>query len=639
MNIHDEGPCALTSTSAPSEPVRAWKRLGMIRVRGGRSLEAVPLLCRALAANPSDAECLNALGVALHDLGRLDMALVCYRQAIGIRPDLATLFYNLARALGDLGFREAAIEQYRHALWLRPDDAKALNALGLLLHEQGRWAEALDCYSQAVAIQPDHAAAHSNQGNLLRALGRLNEALEAQIRALSIQPGCAELHANLGTVLQEQGRLDEALAAYRQATEIQPGDPIIESRQLFLQNVAARESPAWLLDLARHFGELARRGAHPFEIWPNAPDPHRPLRIGLVSADFRQHPVGYFLVDVLESLHRLAGQRLLLHGYSAFGIADALTARIHACCHGWSVVTTLSDAALAERIHADGIDILIDLSGHTAHNRLPMFAWRPAPIQVTWLGYFATTGLAEMDYLLADPVGVPPGQQCNFSERIWYLPETRPCFSPPDASPPVSPLPAVRNGYPTFGCFQNPAKLDDRVLRLWARILVALPSARLRLQNQLFDDVSGRDRFAQRLRGHGIDPARVALHGRVPRNHYLATHAEVDLILDTFPFPGGTTTCEALWMGVPTLTLAGESLLARQGASLMTAARLADWVVESEDEYLAKAIEWTTDLSGLSELRGALREQMARSPLCDAERFARHLESAWRGMWRQWLGR
>ncbi|MBK1656076.1 O-linked N-acetylglucosamine transferase, SPINDLY family protein [Allochromatium vinosum] len=621
-----------------TELVRTWKQLSTVRVRDGRSAEAVPLLCYILEAYPSDAECLNALGVALHDLGRLDMALLCYRQAIQIKPDLAAVFFNLAHILEDLGYPDAAIEQYRYALQKKTDNPKAFNALGTLLHEQQRWQEALDCYDRALAIQPDYAEALSNRGNTLRALGRLEEALDAQMRALSIQPERAELHANLGTVLQEQGRAEEALAAYSRAAELKPNDPNIASRWLFLNNFAANENPPRLLSAARHFGELVRHRARPFETWPNLRDPHRPLRIGLVSADFHKHPVGYFLIDVLESLHRLAGERLLLHGYAASTIDDALTTRIRACCVDWSVVTTLSDAALAERIRADGIDILVDLSGHTAYNRLPMFAWKPAPIQVTWLGYFATTGLAEIDYLLADPISVPPEQQGHFSEQIWYLPETRLCFSPPDAAPAVCSLPAKRNGYITFGSFQNPAKLNDRVLRLWARVLNALPSARLRLQNQLFSDAANRARFERRLHVHGFDTTRIALHGRAPRTEYLAAHAEVDLILDTFPFPGGTTTCEALWMGVPTLTLAGQGLLARQGASLMTAAGLADWVADNEDEYLHKAIAWAHDPASLAELRAGLRAQVARSPLFDTERFARHLESAFRGMWLRYTG-
>jgi protein O-GlcNAc transferase len=393
-----------------------------------------------------DALHLNTLGALLQDMGRLDMALIYYRQAIINQPDLPVVFYNLARALEDLGYPEEAIEQYRHTLHLKPNDAKVLNALGALLHKHGRWLEALECYDCALLSQPDYAEVHSNRGNTLRALGRLNEALEAQVRAISIRPDRAELYANLGTILHEQGREQEALTAYSRAAELKPYDPNIASRCLFIHNASSHENFACLLEFAKRFGELARRDAHPFDHWPNSRDPGRPLRIGLVSGDFRQHPVGYFLVGVLESLHRHAGERLRLHGYSASGIADTLTARIRACCTGWSVVTTLSDAALAERIRADGIDILVDLSGHTAHNRLPMFAWKPAPIQVTWLGYFATTGLAEMDYLLADPVGVPPARQADFSERIWYLPETRLCFSAPDTDLPVSryrPLRAV----------------------------------------------------------------------------------------------------------------------------------------------------------------------------------------------------
>lgn len=637
-SLHDIDAIRLIVEKSP-EDAGGWKQLGMLLLRHGRAAESIPVLQHAVDLRPADSECLNALGVALHDIGRLDMALRYYRQAVLIQPDLAAVLSNLARALEDAGYPDEAMEHYVRALQFEPDNPGTLNALGALLYEQQRWREALSCYDRALLVKPDYAEAHSNRGNTLRVLGRFGEALEAQNRALALQSERSEFHANLGTVLQDQGQAEEALAAYTRAAELAPDDPHIASRWLFLSNFASREDPARQLESARHFGELVSCRARPFTTWPNPPDPDRPLRIGLVSADLRQHPVGYFLVDVLESLQRVAGDRLLLYGYANSVIADAITARIRACCDGWSAVARLPDATLAERIRSDGIDILIDLSGHTAHNRLPLFAWRPAPIQLTWLGYFATTGLAEIDYLLADPVSVPPEQQGNFSEGVWYLPDTRLCFSPPATALPVSALPSTRPGHTTFGCFQNPAKINDRVLQLWARIMSALPNANLRLQNQLFGDPANRDRFLLRLHQHGIAPARVRLCGRVARHDYLALHAEVDLILDTFPFPGGTTTCEALWMGVPTLTLAGQGLLARQGASLMTAAGLGDWVAGNEDEYLARAVAWSHDLPRLASLRAELRTRVARSPLCDADAFARHLESAWRAMWLQWLAR
>jgi protein O-GlcNAc transferase len=277
--------------------------------------------------------------------------------------------------------------------------------------------------------------------------------------------------------------------------------------------------------------------------------------------------------------------------------------------------------------------VLLDLSGHTAKNRLPMFAWKPAPVQVSWLGYFASTGVAEMDYLLADATGVPHQHQSHFSETVWYLPDTRLCFTPPNTDLAVTPLPSLSNGFVTFGCYQNLAKVTDEVLNVWGRIFAALPQARLRLVSKYLKDPSVVAQLQLRLQQCGIAASRISLHGAIPRQDYLASHAGVDMVLDTFPYPGGTTTCESLWMGVPTLTLAGDTLLSRQGASLMTAAGLPDWIATSEDDYVAKAIAFSQNVPQLATLRAGLREQVRTSPLFDAPRFAKHFEQA---LWEMW---
>jgi predicted O-linked N-acetylglucosamine transferase (SPINDLY family) len=295
----------------------------------------------------------------------------------------------------------------------------------------------------------------------------------------------------------------------------------------------------------------------------------------------------------------------------------------------------LSDEAAARLIHSDEVHILLDLSGYTRYNRLPVFAWKPAPVQVSWLGYFATTGVAEMDYLLADEVGVPEAQRQQFTETVWYLPDTRLCFTAPKADLAVSPLPALSNDLITFGCFQNLTKLGDEVLATWGIIFAVLPKARLRMQCKQLREPLQVKKLLQRLQRFGIDPARVVTHGSANREAYLAAHAEVGLILDTFPYPGGTTTCEALWMGVPTLTLAGNNLLARQGASLLTAAGLEEWVAKNKEEYIANAIALASNRPKLSALRAGLRQQVLESPLFDAQRFARNFEDA---VWEMWQG-
>jgi predicted O-linked N-acetylglucosamine transferase (SPINDLY family) len=379
---------------------------------------------------------------------------------------------------------------------------------------------------------------------------------------------------------------------------------------------------------------VGAKASAPFSSWI-APASDERLRIGFVSGDLVNHPVGYFVESLLAELDPA---RLEVFAYPTQPVSDDLTARIRPHFAAWKPLYGRSDESAATLIHGDGIDVLIDLSGHTAHNRLPVFAWKPAPVQVSWLGYFATTGVPGIDYLLADEVSVPPEHRSHFTETVWYLPDTRLCFTPPATDVAVAPLPALANGYVTFGSFQNLAKLGDEVLKAWAGIMTSMPAARLRLQNKQLADPGVRERLLERLCRAGIGAGRVALHGPMLRRDYLAAHAEVDLILDTFPFPGGTTTCEALWMGVPTLTLAGDRLIARQGASLLAAAGLTAWIAHSEAEYIDKALAFAGDLPALAALRTTLRDRVLRSPLFDARRFASNFERALREMWRRRSG-
>jgi predicted O-linked N-acetylglucosamine transferase (SPINDLY family) len=533
-------------------------------------------------------------------------------------------------ALKDLGLLEVAEESYRRALDLKPDYAEAWNNLGIVLMELGRSEEAEASYRRVLLLHPGHALAHSNLGNALQAQGRFEEAVSSYRRALELDSGYAGAYGSLGNVLRHLGHIDAALDCIRRAMELGHADPY--SRFLFMRNCSESQAdPSWL-DQAREFGRMVSwKAAERFTEWSCEAAPTR-LRVGMVSGDYSNHPVGYFLEGLLAAMDP---ERIELIAYTTGSRSDDLTARIRPYFSGWKSLVGLNDKAAAQLIHDDGVHVLLDLAGHTAMNRLPVFAWKPAPVQASWLGYFATTGVAEMDYLLADEVGVPEAQRGDFTERVWYLPDTRLCFTPPAYDLAVSPPPALAKGHVTFGCFQRLDKVNDAVLAVWGRILGALPDARLRWQCKWFGDATVKAGLCERLRQHGIDPARVDLVGPAPRQDYLAAHAEVDMTLDTFPYTGGTTTCEALWMGVPTVTLAGGTLLARQGASLLTAAGLVDWVAESEDEYVAKALGFAADLDGLSRLRASLRERVLASPVFDAGRFARNFEDALWGMWQR----
>ena len=512
----------------------------------------------------------------------------------------------------------------------------AHNNMSAVLRLLGRLEEAEFSSRRALSFNPDYAEAHSNLGAALHDLGRLTEAEDSYLRALEIKPDFAMAHNNLGNSLKDLGRLLEAMACCRSALKIDPDFFMAHSNLLLNMNYQSEQPAALLLAEARRFGEQVAGKARCYTDWHNAVEPERCLRVGLVSADLRDHPVGYFIESILTALSSQASGRLELVVYSNHFITDAVTERIKAQCQEWYSVLGISDERLAQQIREDGIDILIDLSGHTAHNRLPMFAWKPAPVQVSWLGYFATTGVAAIDYLIADHWTVPEAEEAHFTEMIWRLPETRLCFTPPDVNIQVSPLPALGNGYVTFGCFNNLTKMNDEVVALWSRILSAVPESRLFLKAKQLSEAAVRQNVVSRFAAHGIAAARLILEGGSSRADYFAAYHRVDISLDPFPFPGGTTSVEGLWMGVPVLTLTGQRFLSRQGEGLLMNAGLPEWIAADTDDYVARAVLHTNDLPRLSALRSGLRQQVLDSPLFDAPRFARHFEAALRDMWVQW---
>ncbi|MBN1142133.1 MAG: tetratricopeptide repeat protein [Deltaproteobacteria bacterium] len=601
--------------------------------RKGKQKEIEAFARKLTARYPGHGLGWKTLGQLLERQQRIDEAIEPMRKAVELLPEEAEA-YNILGVLYQKKFRiHEAEKMFKNALKLNPDFAPALSNLGNLYRTQGRLKESETFLRKAVQFGTS-ASTYTNLGANLLDQRRIVEAEECYRQAIRIQPDSAVAHTNLGVSLRYQGRLEEAIASQRRALELEPDSLEKRSHLLFTLNYTSTRADAAHVEEARKYGAMVRSNVKArFSQWRCAPRPER-LRIGFVSGDLYSHPVGFFLESLMGEFDH---DRLELIAYPTNSKADDLTARIKPRFAAWKPLYGLNDETAAALIHGDGVHILLDLSGHTTHNRLSMFGWKPAPVQACWLGYFATTGVAEIDYFLADEVGVPETEQGNFIEALWYLPDTRLCFSPPRCDLSVGPLPALTKGHVTFGCFQKLTKVGDEVLKVWNAILNQLPDARLRWQSPQLDDPGVVERFLARIKNVGIDPARVSLEGAMARNAYLAAHGEVDLILDTFPYPGGTTTCEALWMGVPTLTLAGNTLLSRQGASLLTAAGLKDWIADSEADYIAKAVAKAGDVSSLAALRAGLREQVLHSPVFDAPRFARKFEAAMWSMWEKKL--
>ena len=601
---------------------------GLNTLRPGSLPTTVAVNRRSPQSN--DAEAHYDVGNSMIALGQYESAATCYRLALKLKPDFVEAHYNLGNALKDSGQLETAAASFRHALALRPDLVDAHYNLGNIFKDLGKFQDAVNCYRQALALQPGDFDALNNLGISRQNLFSFEDAMASYHKALAIKPDFAEAHNNLGNAYRDIGQIDQAIACYQRALQLRQDYFEAHSNLLFALNYSTSHTPSFNLEQASDFGRIAsKKSALRFTSWHSPGQPEK-LRVGLVSGDLRNHVVGYFLEAVLAHINPA---RVELIAYSTQHKEDELTARIRPYFSLWKSLSGKSDDDAARTIHADGVHVLLDISGHTAYNRLPVFSRKPAPVQASWLGYFATTGLAEMDYFLADETGLPETLRDQFTEAAWILPDTRLCFTAPDVDIPATPLPALSNGAITFGCFQNLTKVNDEVLTVWEKIFAALPNARLRMQCKQLAEQAQVEKLFQRLQQHGIRPAQVELQSASSRENYLAAHCEVDLILDTFPFPGGTTTCEALWMGVPTLTLAGESLLARQGASLLSAAGLPEWVATGKSDYISKAAALASDLPKLSMLRAGLRRQVLASPLFDAPRFARNFEEALRGMW------
>jgi protein O-GlcNAc transferase len=608
--------------------------LGMIARRLGQPDRAVDLFRKAIAGDAGVAAFHLNLGSLLAAQGRMDEAAPCFHKAVAMRPDDPDAHFSLGSMLAGQGKVDDAILRFRRTIDLAPAHAGAHNNLGTMLMIRGQTDEGVVCFRNAVAFKPDYPEARYNLGNALAKLWQLDEAIASFRSALALRPDYPEAYNNLGNALRDHGQPDAALVQYAKALQVRPDDLATYSNRIFTQNYLPGQPVQPLREMARHFGRIASaRALRPFTSWHDA-SPAQPLRVGLVSADLGNHPVGFFLEGLLGAMDPGVVSLVAFPSQSA---EDELTRRIKPRFKDWKPIHALDDEAAAQLIHAQGVQVLLDLSGHTSGNRLSMFSWRPAPVQATWLGYFATTGVAEIDYIIGDPNVTPPGEAGHFTETIWSLPEIYYCFTPPADAAELSDLPARSSGILTFGCFNNLAKVNDATVALWSRVLHAVPASRLMLKAPQLRSESTRNGIRDKFAAHGVAGDRLLLEPPSSRADYLRAYGAVDIALDPFHYPGGATSCEALWMGVPVLTKQGDRFLSHAGETILRNAGLPDWVATDADDYVDRAARFASDLDHLAGLRSRLRAQVLRSPLFDAPRFARHFEQALRGMYNRWL--
>jgi predicted O-linked N-acetylglucosamine transferase (SPINDLY family) len=600
--------------------------------RGGRLALAERGYRVVLAREAENADAGHLLGMLLAQTGREEEGLALLRRAVELDPQAPHFHGNLGNVLARMGRIEEAAECFRAALRLKEDYAEARQNLGVALERLGRLPEALVELERVVALRPGYAEAHQHRGNVLRKMGRLAEAMAAHQRAIALRADYAEAHHGLAAVYSEQGRAPEAAECYRQYLRLRPQSAPVHSDLLHTLHYLVESTPAMLFEEAKRWAAIhaepltqAARGRDEKAIEATG---ERKLRVGFVAADFREHPIARLMVPVLSYLDRA---QFAATCYSDTTHMDACTQRLRKLADGWRETAGLSDAAMAELIRRDAIDILVDLGGHMGGNRLTMFARRPARVQVTHFNYPDTTGMSAMDWRITDAISEPEGESDRYStEKLFRLPECAWCYDAGEDVPEVGPLPAISRGYVTFVSLNKPLKHSAPAVELWCRILHAVPGSRLLLMGTDANPLNPalREPFAR----HGITGNRLIFAPRLSRARYLSLYNEADIALDPFPYNGGVTSCDAMWMGVPLITLAGATYHSRQGLMLLENMGLQELIAQDAGRYMARAVELARELDRVAELRSRLRELMRHSRVCNGEAFARQLGQAFREM-------
>ncbi|HEY8747832.1 MAG TPA: tetratricopeptide repeat protein [Tepidisphaeraceae bacterium] len=570
------------------------------------------------------------LALAHYQAGRHKDAEPILRQIFLQQPDHPDALHLAGLLSHQAGRSAPAADFIRRAILLNPINADYHNNLGLIVAGQGNTDESIAALKRAIALRPDFARAHNNLGTLYAEIRHWDPAIESFRRALAIDPEYAEAESNLASALKETGHLDEAIESYQRAAQLR-GDPRIASNLVYLLHFHPGYGPREIADAHREWNRaFAAPLAGSIRSHTNDPSPDRPLRIGYVSPDFRQHPVGRFIAPLLEHHNR---DQFQIFCYSDAQRPDELTHRLQRRANVWRNISGMPDEQLTEMIRADGIDILVDLTMHMEGNRLLTFARKPAPVQVTYLAYCGTTGLDAIDYRLSDPYLDPPGgDESVYSEKTVRL-QSYWSYEPPSEAPQVMPPPSASTGTVMFGCLNAFSKVTEPTLAAWARILAQTPQSRILIHS---GEGLHRQKVRQRFAEAGIDPARVEFIGRMAANEYFTQYNAIDVALDPFPYPGGTTSCDALWMGVPVVTLPGQTAVSRAGVSVLSTIGLPEFIARTVDDYVTIASQLALDVARRTHLRSSLRQRMINSPLMNSANFTRDVEAQMRDMWRNW---
>ncbi|CAL9174116.1 unnamed protein product [Musa hybrid cultivar] len=624
----------------------AYCNMGVIYKNRGDLEAAIACYERCLTVSPNFEIAKNNMAIALTDLGTkvklegdINQGVAYYKKALYYNWHYADAMYNLGVAYGEMLKFDMAIVFYELALHFNPHCAEACNNLGVIYKDRDNLDKAVECYQMALSIKPNFSQSLNNLGVVFTVQGKMDAAASMIEKAIIANPTYAEAYNNLGWVLyRDVGNISLAIEAYERCLQIDPDSRNAGQNRLLAMNYIDEGLDDRLFEAHREWGRRFMNLYPQYTSWDNPKDMERPLVVGYVSPDYFTHSVSYFIEAPL-SHHNYANYKVVV--YSAVVKADAKTLKFkdRVLKKGglWRDIYGVDERKVASMVRDDKIDILVELTGHTANNKLGMMACRPAPVQVTWIGYPNTTGLPTIDYRMTDGLVDPPNTRQKNVEELVRLPECFLCYTPSPEAGPVSPTPALSNGFITFGSFNNLAKITPNVLRVWATILCAVPNSRLVVKCKPFCCDSVRQRFLSTLEQMGLESLRVDLLPLILFNHdHMQAYSLMDISLDTFPYAGTTTTCESLYMGVPCVTMAGSVHAHNVGVSLLTKVGLGRLVAKTEEEYVKLALQLASDVSALGELRMTLRELMSKSPVCDGAKFTLGLESTYRNMWHRY---
>jgi protein O-GlcNAc transferase len=606
--------------------------LGIICLMSEQFENAERLLLKATSAKTDFAEAYFNLGIVLAKQRKLKEAEKAYRKAIKHDPQNVDFVNNLANLLSNAGNNNEAVTLFKKALNISPNHVNILTNYSATLNAQGEFEAAIDTGLKAITIQPDFTDAYNNLGNAYLSAGKLSEAIINLKKAVELQPLNARAHNNLGNALLDTGCPEDAIKSYKKALSLDPSHLRTHSNFIYCYQYLSTgnfsELNQYLQDWNQRHGQTGIFSSQKFIDNKNS---RQRLRLGFVSSDLRRHPVGYFLIGVLENL---SSDQFEIFCYADHHEGDDLTKRFERASDRWTNCYNNTNFQLDSKIRQDKVDILFELSGHTKGNRLALFALKPSPIQISWgIGYPGSTGLSTIDYMLTDRSHVTPLEDNYYRENILRMADGVSVYEAPDYAPAVSELPLDSNGYITFGSLNQPRKINQQVLNIWVTLLVSVPESKLLLKYTSMDDPSTISRIEEVFTSRDIEPARLIVEGGEPHAEFLGRYSAIDIALDTFPYSGGITSCEAMWMGVPVITFTGTLIASRHATSHLTCVGLTEFIAADEESYIETAQQLANDPDKLRNIRSNLRTRMASSPLCDGPRFVEHFSQQMREIW------